>query len=114
MSLKWRGKYQELENLQITKWWSWKCSWISYCPLKEDTLISSRLRSLARYVFCFSVLTAQWALLLMSTGNPDHIIHGVKILARLLVTQGSGYVSKFSARVHGFPVLRHNLAPWWY
>jgi beige protein homolog 1 len=50
----------------------------------------------------------------MSTGNPDHIIHGVKILARLLVTQGTGYVSKFSARVHGFPVLRNNLAPWWY
>jgi hypothetical protein len=49
----------------------------------------------------------------MSSSNPDHIIHGVKILARLLVTQGPIYVSKFAARVHGFPILRSNLAPWW-
>ena len=49
----------------------------------------------------------------MSSSNPDHIIHGVKILARLLVTQGPVYVSKFASRVHGFPVLRRNLAPWW-
>jgi beige protein homolog 1 len=49
----------------------------------------------------------------MASSNPDHIIHGVKILARLLVTQGPVYVSKFASRVHGFPVLRRNLAPWW-
>jgi len=49
----------------------------------------------------------------MSSSNPDHIIHGVKILARLLVTQGPAYVSKFAVRVHGFPVLRHNLIAWW-
>src|SRR5277367_5626451 len=49
----------------------------------------------------------------MASLNPDHIIHGVKILARLLVTQGPVYVSKFASRVHGFPILRHNLAPWW-
>jgi beige protein homolog 1 len=49
----------------------------------------------------------------MCSSNPDHIIHGVKILARLLVTQGPVYVSKFSSRAHGFPILRHNLAPWW-
>src|SRR5579862_4930846 len=49
----------------------------------------------------------------MSSSNPDHIIHGVKILARLLVTQGPVYVSKFAVRVHGFPILRHNLVNWW-
>jgi len=49
----------------------------------------------------------------MSSPNPDQIIHGTKILARLLVTQGPIYVSKFASRVHGFPVLRHNLGPWW-
>ena len=49
----------------------------------------------------------------MSSSNPDHIIHGVKILARLLVTQGPVYVSKFASRVHGFPILRHNLSGWW-
>jgi beige protein homolog 1 len=49
----------------------------------------------------------------MSSSNPDHIINGVKILARLLVTQGPTYVSKFAVRVHGFPVLRHNLTAWW-
>ena len=49
----------------------------------------------------------------MASSNPDHIIHGVKILARLLVTQGPVYVSKFASRVHGFPILRNNLGPWW-
>jgi hypothetical protein len=49
----------------------------------------------------------------MASSNPDHIVHGVKILARLLVTQGPVYVSKFASRVHGFPILRRNLAPWW-
>jgi hypothetical protein len=49
----------------------------------------------------------------MSSSNPDHIIHGSKILARLLITQGPVYVSKFASRVHGFPILRRNLAPWW-
>ena len=49
----------------------------------------------------------------MSSSNPDHIIHGVKILARLLVTQGPAYLSKFVSRTHGFPILRHNLVPWW-
>ena len=49
----------------------------------------------------------------MSSSNSDQIIHGTKILARLLVTQGPIYVSKFASRVHGFPVLRQNLGPWW-
>jgi beige protein homolog 1 len=49
----------------------------------------------------------------MSSSNPDHIIHGVKILARLLITQGPAYVSKFASRLHGFPILRHSLAGWW-
>ena len=40
-------------------------------------------------------------------------MYGVKVLARLLVTQGPGYVSKFAARANGFPILRKYLCPWW-
>ena len=49
----------------------------------------------------------------MSSPNPDHVMYGVKVLARLLVTQGPGYVSKFAARANGFPILRKYLCPWW-
>lgn len=49
----------------------------------------------------------------MSSSNPDHVMHGVKVLARLLVTQGPGYVLKFVSRAQGFPILRKYLCPWW-
>lgn len=62
---------------------------------------------------CIISSNLQWSLLLLSSSNPDHVVHGVKILGRLLVTQGQAYCSKFASRVHGFPVLRYNLAPWW-
>jgi beige protein homolog 1 len=38
---------------------------------------------------------------------------GVKILARLLVTHGPGYVNKFATKTGGFVVMRHRLKRWW-
>jgi hypothetical protein len=42
------------------------------------------------------------------------IVHGTKILARLLVVHGSAYVSKFaSSKTGGFAIMRYQLKRWW-
>ena len=91
----------------------WRCLWTFYYLLKNGISINSQLQSQARYFSSFIFLISQWSLLLLTSPNPDHVIHGVKILARLLVTQGPVYVSKFASRMHGFLILRHHLAACW-
>lgn len=47
------------------------------------------------------------------TGNdPEVVVQGTKILARLLVIHGSGYASKFSSKTGGFTIMRHRLKRW--
>lgn len=41
------------------------------------------------------------------------MVHGTKILARLLVVHGSGYVTKFATKNGGFVILRIQLRRWW-
>ena len=41
------------------------------------------------------------------------VVLGVKILARLLIAHGPGYVSKFATKTGGFVVMRHRLKRWW-
>lgn len=41
------------------------------------------------------------------------VVLGTKILARLLVVHGSGYVFKFSDKTGGFAIMRHRLKRWW-
>jgi hypothetical protein len=55
----------------------------------------------------------QWLLHLLTEDDPEVVVHGTKILARLLVVHGSGYVSKFAAKTGGFTIMRHRLRRWW-
>lgn len=56
----------------------------------------------------------QWLLHLLTEDDPEVIVHGTKILARLLVVHGSAYVSKFaSSKTGGFAIMRHQLKRWW-
>jgi hypothetical protein len=41
------------------------------------------------------------------------VVHGTKILARLLVIHGSGYVTKFATKTGGFIIMRYRLKRWW-
>jgi hypothetical protein len=50
---------------------------------------------------------------LLTEDEPEVVVLGTKILARLLVVHGSGYVSKFAEKTGGFAIMRHRLKRWW-
>ncbi len=55
----------------------------------------------------------QWLLYLLAEDDATIVVHGCKILARLLVTHGSGYTSKFASKTGGFWIMAHRLRHWW-
>ncbi|KAK3694287.1 hypothetical protein B0T22DRAFT_369668 [Podospora appendiculata] len=57
--------------------------------------------------------TGQWLLYLLAEDDPEVVVYGCKILARLLVTQPSGYTAKFSSKTGGFWIMAHRLRQWW-
>ncbi|KAJ8122126.1 hypothetical protein ONZ43_g1597 [Nemania bipapillata] len=58
-------------------------------------------------------VTNKWLLYLLTEDDPEIVIYGSKILARLLVTHGSTYINKFSGRTGGFCIMAHRLKRWW-
>jgi hypothetical protein len=61
----------------------------------------------------FADMLPQWLLHLLTEDDPEVVVHGTKILARLLVIHGSGYVTKFAGKTGGFAIMRHRLKRWW-
>jgi len=57
--------------------------------------------------------TGQWLLYLLAEDDPETVVYGCKILARLLVTQPSGYTAKFATKTGGFWIMAHRLKQWW-
>lgn len=60
-----------------------------------------------------ALTTGQWLLYLLGEDDPEIVVYGCKILARLLVTQPPGYTSKFSSKTGGFWIMAHRLKQWW-
>ncbi|KAI1427079.1 beige/BEACH domain-containing protein [Xylaria sp. FL1777] len=58
-------------------------------------------------------VTNKWLLYLLTEDDPEIVVYGSKILARLLVTHGPAYISKFSGRTGGFCIMAHRLKRWW-
>ncbi|KAH8886705.1 beach-domain-containing protein [Thozetella sp. PMI_491] len=59
-------------------------------------------------------LTAlQWLLYLLAEADPEVVVYGCKILARLLITQPPGYTTKFASKTGGFVIMAHRLKQWW-
>jgi hypothetical protein len=56
---------------------------------------------------------AQWLLHLLTEDDPEIVVYGCKILARLLVTHGSTYTTKFAGRTGGFAIMAHRLKRFW-
>lgn len=59
------------------------------------------------------LMMAQWLLYLLTEDEPEIVVYGCKILARVLVTHGSAYISKFSGKTGGFYIMAHRLKRWW-
>lgn len=49
----------------------------------------------------------------MTEDEPQVVVLGTKILARLLVIHGSSYVTKFTDKTGGFTIMRNRLKRWW-
>lgn len=49
----------------------------------------------------------------MTEDDPEVVVHGTKILARLLVVHGSSYATKFASKTGGFAIMRFRLRRWW-
>lgn len=58
--------------------------------------------------------TGQWLLYLLGEDDPEIVVYGSKILARLLVTQPPSYASKFSTKTGGFWIMANRLKQWWH
>ncbi|KAM7209628.1 beige protein 1 [Naviculisporaceae sp. PSN 640] len=60
------------------------------------------------------ILTAsQWILYLLAEDDPEIVVYGCKILARLMVTQPPAYTAKFATKTGGFSIMAHRLKHWW-
>jgi beige protein homolog 1 len=49
----------------------------------------------------------------LTEDDPQVVVLGTKILARLLVIHGPAYVGKFTEKSGGFVIMRHRLKRWW-
>ncbi|KAK1779994.1 hypothetical protein QBC45DRAFT_391906 [Copromyces sp. CBS 386.78] len=61
----------------------------------------------------FVLTTSQWLLYLLAENDPEIVVYGCKILARLLVTQPTSYTAKFASKTGGFWIMAHRLKHWW-
>ena len=61
----------------------------------------------------YVLTTSQWILYLLAEDDPEIVVYGCKILARLMVTQPPGYTAKFASKTGGFAVMAHRLKHWW-
>jgi beige protein homolog 1 len=55
----------------------------------------------------------QWLLYLLAETDAEIVVHGAKILARLLVSHGTAYTSKFASKTGGFTIMAQRLKRWW-
>ncbi|RKF65021.1 Beige protein-like protein 1 [Erysiphe neolycopersici] len=68
---------------------------------------TSNIRKFSRTV------TNKWLLHLLAEDEAEVILHGTKILVRLIVVHGSSYLAKFANKTGGFVIMRHRLKRWW-
>ncbi|TVY17587.1 Beige protein 1-like, partial [Lachnellula arida] len=78
-----------------------------YASLLCEDSSSSNLKKFARTV------TNKWLLHLLSEDDPEVVVLGTKILARLIVVNGSSYTTKFATKTGGFAIMRSRLKRWW-
>jgi len=61
----------------------------------------------------YELTSGQWLLYLLAENDPEVVVYGCKILARLLITHGPSYTSKFVGKAGGFWIVAHRLKHWW-
>jgi len=78
-----------------------------YCQLLCEKGSDAVMRKFAKTV------TNKWLLYLLTEDDAEIVVHGSRILARLLVVHGTTYISKFAGKTGGFCIMAHRLKRWW-
>ncbi|KAI9731699.1 MAG: hypothetical protein M1834_004488 [Cirrosporium novae-zelandiae] len=78
-----------------------------YCDILCNEPGVAQLKKFARTV------TNKWLLYLLASEEPEVVVYGLKILARLFVIHSTPYLKKFADKSGGFVILQHRLARWW-
>nr|ACN54332.1 beige/BEACH domain protein [Epichloe festucae] len=78
-----------------------------YCRILCEKGNLNHIKKFARTV------TNKWLLYLLAEDDPEIVIQGCRVLARLLITHGSGYTSKFAAKSGGFIIMANRLKRFW-
>lgn len=73
----------------------------------------SQTRCVPPHLLIYITKTIQWLLHLLTEDDPEVVVHGTKILSRLLITHGSTYATKFTNKTGGFAIMRYRLKRWW-
>jgi hypothetical protein len=58
-------------------------------------------------------VTGKWLLYLLAEPDQRVVVLGAKILARVLVINGTSYVKKFADKTGGFTLMKNRLRHWW-
>ncbi|KAL5052016.1 hypothetical protein BDW71DRAFT_3705 [Aspergillus fruticulosus] len=77
------------------------------CSVVCDTRDLAPIKKFARTV------TNKWLLYLMCEDEPEVVVLASRILARVLVTNGSTYNKRFSEKNNGYIIMRGCLRRWW-
>ncbi|KAL5631093.1 hypothetical protein BROUX41_000965 [Berkeleyomyces rouxiae] len=78
-----------------------------YSNLLCDSASTAAISKFARTV------TNKWLLYLLTEDDAEVVVYGTKILARVLVTHGTTYTTKFAVKTGGFAVMAARLRRWW-
>ncbi|PHH90184.1 hypothetical protein CDD83_4315 [Cordyceps sp. RAO-2017] len=78
-----------------------------YCGILCEKGNFNNIKKFARTV------TNKWLLYLLADEDAVVVLHGCKILSRLLVAHGSSYTAKFSGKSGGFTIMANRLKKFW-
>ncbi|MCJ1399799.1 hypothetical protein MMC11_003002 [Xylographa trunciseda] len=83
---------------------------IKILSMYADLLCQKDLSNIKKFA---RTVTNKWLLNLLSDQSASIVILTMKILARVLVTNGSSYVEKFTDKTGGFVIMKYRLKRWW-
>lgn len=76
--------------------------------------VTNRVSSGSPGLECYGLTQSiQWLLFLLADNEPEIVILAAKILARLMVINGTSYAQKFVGKTSGVVIMQHRIRRWW-
>ena len=105
--------YTELAQLMLDIYVELLCRDVDVTNIKKFArTVTNKVRHSARRSWTI-LMGRQWLLHLLADDDPSVVSSGLRVLVRLLVSQGGSYVSKFAHKTNGFLIAKRSLTRWW-